>query len=61
MKILVTGAGKPEEVIQTLLTMFCHYNESGFMGNAQSATALLGRTPVSFTEFLTKELSLSNK
>ena len=54
------GGGRrsqPEEVIQTLLTMFRHYNESGFMGNAQSATALLGRTPVSLTQYLTNELS----
>ena len=54
-------AGKLEEVIQTLLTMFRHYNERGFMGNAQSATILLGRVPVSLNEFLMNELILSNK
>ena len=50
-------AGKPEEVIQTLLTMFRHYNESGFMGNPQIATAMLGRAPISLHEFLMNALN----
>lgn len=45
-------AGRSEEVVNTLLAMFRHYNESGFMGNPQTAAFLLGRTPSTLGAYL---------
>lgn len=45
-------AGRPDEIIQTLLAMFRHYNRDGFMGNPRTASCLLGRTPKSLKEYL---------
>lgn len=36
---------------QTLLTMFRHYNESSFCGNAFTLTQILGRSPVTIHEY----------
>ena len=41
---------------QTLLTMFRHYNENSFCGNAFTLTQILGRHPVTMREYLQKEL-----
>lgn len=41
---------------QTLLTMFRHYNENSFCGNAFTLTQILGRHPVTIREYLKKEL-----
>lgn len=43
--------------IETLLAMFHHYNSGDFCGSAFAATAILHRTPVTFTEFLNRELA----
>lgn len=37
---------------QTLLTMFRHYNENSFCGNAFTLTQILGRPPVTIREYL---------
>ena len=41
---------------QTLLTMFRHYNESCFCGNAFTLTQILGRQPVTIREYLKRAL-----
>ena len=41
---------------QTLLTMFRHYNESSFCGNAFTLTQILGRNPVTIREYLKNAL-----
>ena len=41
---------------QTLLTMFRHYNESSFCGNAFTLTQILGRKPVTIREYLKNAL-----
>ena len=41
---------------QTLLTMFRHYNENSFCGNAFTLTHILGRPPVTIREYLKKAL-----
>lgn len=41
---------------QTLLTMFRHYNENSFCGNAFTLTQILGRHPVTIREYLQKAL-----
>lgn len=42
---------------QTLLTMFRHYNENGFCGNAFTLTQILGRSPVTVSEYFKKALT----
>lgn len=41
---------------QTLLTMFRHYNENSFCGNAFTLTQILGRQPVTIYDYLKKAL-----
>lgn len=41
---------------QTLLTMFRHYNENSFCGNAFTLTQILGHHPVTIREYLKKAL-----
>lgn len=41
---------------QTLLTMFRHYNENSFCGNAFTLTQILGRSPVTIREYLKNAL-----
>lgn len=41
---------------QTLLTMFRHYNEKSFCGNAFTLTQILGRKPVTIHDYLKKAL-----
>ena len=41
---------------QTLLTMFRHYNENSFCGNAFTLTQILGRHPVTIREYLKNAL-----
>lgn len=41
---------------QTLLTMFRHYNENSFCGNAFTLTQILGRDAASIRDFLQKFL-----
>lgn len=41
---------------QTLLTMFRHYNENSFCGNAFTLTQILGRRPVTIREYLKNAL-----
>lgn len=44
---------------QTLLTMFRHYNENSFCGNAFTLTQILGRHPVTILEYLQKAFVFS--
>ena len=46
----------PEYSIETLLKMFHHYNDGDFCGSPFVTTAILKRTPTTFTEFLKREL-----
>lgn len=46
----------PEYSIETLLKMFHHYNGGDFCGSPFVASAILKRTPTTFTEFLNREL-----
>ena len=48
------GAGDYE--INTLLKMFQHYNEHGFIGNPKVLTWLLGRKPNDFSSFILRTL-----
>lgn len=48
--------GLGEYQINTLLTMFHHYNEHGFAGNPNALTWLLGRRPNDFTSFMHRTL-----
>lgn len=49
-------AGMPAEKIETMLTMFRHYQERGFMGNASVLESLLGRAPRTLAQFLAENL-----
>lgn len=42
--------------VQTLMTMFEHYNQSGFYGNSYMLSHILGREPNKITDFLAKTL-----
>jgi uncharacterized protein YbjT (DUF2867 family) len=48
------GAGDYE--VSTLLKMFKHYNEHGFMGNPNVLTWILGRKPNNFSSFILRTL-----
>lgn len=48
--------GASQYSIDTLLTMFRHYNEGDFCGSPVVAERLLGHYPASFNEFLKREL-----
>lgn len=41
---------------QTLLTMFRHYNESSFCGNAFTLTQILGQSPITIRKYLKNAL-----
>lgn len=45
-------AGMSSYQIETLLNMFRYYAEYGFWGNANTLSALLGRSPKSYADFL---------
>jgi NAD(P)H dehydrogenase (quinone) len=45
-------AGMSDYQIETLIKMFRYYAEYGFWGNANTLSALLGRTPKTYAEFL---------
>lgn len=49
-------AGRDEYYINSLLTMFHHYNEQGFIGNSNTLTWILGRKPSDFTSFIQRTL-----
>lgn len=46
------GRGVGEYQINTLLKMFQHYNEHGFIGNPSVLTWILGRKPNDFSSFI---------
>lgn len=46
----------PDYAIETLLKMFQHYNSGDFCGSSFVVSSILKRTPISFIEFLNKEL-----
>ena len=46
--------GTPPETVQTLLKMFRHYQEQGFLGSGNVMKHLLGRKSTSLLEFLTE-------
>ena len=52
--------GVGEYKVNTLLKMFQHYNEHGFVGNPNVLTWILGRKPTDFSTFIKKTL-LSEK
>jgi len=49
-------SGLGEYYINSLLTMFHHYNEQGFIGNSNTLTWILGRKPTDFSTFINKTL-----
>jgi uncharacterized protein YbjT (DUF2867 family) len=53
------GAG--EYQVDTLLTMFQHYNEHGFIGNPNVLTWILGRKPNDYSSFILRTNQLQNK
>ena len=48
--------GRSETYINTLLIMFRHYQNEGFMGNPTTLQSMLKRKPVTLEEFLKKEI-----
>lgn len=46
----------PDERIETMLAMFRHYQQQGFMGNATVLAGLLGRNPRTLAQFLKENL-----
>ena len=48
--------GRSETYINTLLIMFRHYQNEGFMGNPTTLQFMLKRKPVTLEEFLKKEI-----
>lgn len=48
--------GATPYAIDTLLSMFRHYNTGDFCGSSFTATSVLGRQPASLSEFLRREL-----
>jgi NAD(P)H dehydrogenase (quinone) len=48
-----------EYAVDTLYKMFSYYGSFNFRGNQKALEMLLGRTPTSFKDFLSRELSLS--
>lgn len=50
------GLGVGEYQIKTLLKMFQHYNEHGFIGNSKVLTWILGRKPNDFSSFLLRTI-----
>ena len=46
----------PKYSIETLLKMFHHYNDGDFCGSDLVASTILKRRPITFTEFLNREL-----
>lgn len=53
-------AGLGEYYINSLLKMFHHYNEQGFIGNSNTLTWILGHKPNDFSSFIQRTL-LSEK
>ena len=49
-------SGSDEYRISTLLKMFHHYNEHGFIGNPKIISMILGRKPNDFASFLNKAI-----
>jgi hypothetical protein len=43
--------------VTTLLKMFQYYDRFGFCGNSQVLKMLLGRDPVTFAEFIAREVA----
>jgi uncharacterized protein YbjT (DUF2867 family) len=48
------ASGMPEYAVTTLLQMFRYYEQYGFWGNPTVLTALLGRPPATFEQFVAK-------
>lgn len=48
--------GSDDYRINTLLRMFHHYNEHGFVGNSKVITMILGRKPNNFSSFIFKTI-----
>lgn len=51
------AAGLAPYALDTLLRMFRYYEQFGFMGNPQVLGWLLGRSPVTFAEFLERTIA----
>ena len=47
--------GKSDAYINTLLTMFWHYQNQGFMGNSTTLELLLGKKPITLEEYIKRE------
>ncbi|HEX9013636.1 MAG TPA: NmrA family NAD(P)-binding protein [Anaerolineaceae bacterium] len=50
------ASGLPDYAVRTLLQMFEYYEKFGFWGNPTVLTALLGRAPTTFAEFVARTL-----
>jgi NAD(P)H dehydrogenase (quinone) len=50
------AGGMPDYAVDTLLRMFTYYERYGFWGSPTVLTALLGRAPITFEEFITRTL-----
>jgi uncharacterized protein YbjT (DUF2867 family) len=51
--------GSDDYRVSTLLKMFHHYNEHGFVGNAKVITMILGRKPNDFSSFINRTVQSS--
>ena len=52
--------GSDDYRINTLLKMFHHYNEHGFVGNPKVISMILGRKPDNFSSFINKTIQVHN-
>jgi uncharacterized protein YbjT (DUF2867 family) len=50
------GLGVGEYQVSSLLTMFQHYNQYGFIGNSKVLTWILGRKPNDFSSFILRTI-----
>ncbi len=56
LSAMLRSFGADEYRVTTLLKMFHHYNEHGFVGNDNVATWILGRKPNDFKSFLRRSI-----
>lgn len=56
LSAMLRNFGADEYRVTTLLKMFHHYNEHGFVGNDNVATWVLGRRPNDFKSFLQRSI-----
>jgi hypothetical protein len=48
--------GASDYLVNTLLKMFHHYNEHGFIGNPNTLSWILGRKPTNFSSFISNTI-----